>query len=82
MRDYRARARIAERLRRLGTGNAGDVKPIGDGLIELRINYGPGYRVYFVQRGEHLIVVLGGGDKQGQERDIRSAKAHAKELDT
>ncbi len=82
MRDYRARARILERLRRLAMGNAGDVKPIGEGLSELRIDCGPGYRVYFVRRGEQLIVVLGGSDKHGQAREIRLAKADAKELDT
>jgi putative addiction module killer protein len=81
LRDRRALARIAERLRRLALGNPGDVKPVGDGLSELRIDYGPGYRVYFVRRGEVLIVVLCGGDKASQVRDIARAKALAREID-
>lgn len=81
LRDRRAAARIAERLRRLALGNPGDVKPIGDGLSELRIDYGPGYRVYFAQRGNLLIIVLCGGDKTNQGRDIARAKALAKEID-
>ena len=80
LRDRRAAARIAERLRRLALGNPGDVKPIGDGLSELRIDYGPGYRVYFAQRGNLLIIVLCGGDKTNQGRDIARAKALAKEI--
>jgi putative addiction module killer protein len=80
LRDRRAAARIAERLRRLALGNPGDVKPVGEGLSELRIDYGPGYRVYFVGRGERLIVVLCGGDKAEQDRDIVRAKALAKEI--
>ena len=73
-------ARIVERLRRLALGNPGDVKPVGDGLSELRVDYGPGYRVYFVHRGEVLIVVLCGGDKASQGRDITRAKVLAKEI--
>jgi putative addiction module killer protein len=65
------------RLRRLSLGNPGDVKPVGEGVSELRIDYGPGYRVYFIQRGETLIVLLAGGDKRTQERDIHLAKALA-----
>lgn len=80
LRDRRAVARIAERLRRLALGNPGDVKPIGEGLSELRIDYGPGYRVYFAQRGNLLIIVLCGGDKTNQGRDIARAKALAKEI--
>jgi putative addiction module killer protein len=80
LRDRRAVARIAERLRRLALGVAGDVKPVGEGLSELRIDYGPGYRVYFFQRGENLVVVLCGGDKTDQARDITRAKAMAKDL--
>ena len=80
LRDRRAAARIAERLRRLALGNPGDVKPVGDGLSELRVDFGPGYRVYYVQRGAVLIVVLCGGDKSSQSRDIASAKALAKEI--
>lgn len=74
LRDERARSRIVLRLRRLESGNTGDVKPAGDGLSELRINYGPGYRVYFMRRATALIVVLAGGDKRTQRQDIASAK--------
>ena len=80
LRDRRAAARIAERLRRLALGNAGDVKPVGEGLSELRIDYGPGYRVYLIKRGESLVVVLCGGDKADQNRDIARAKVLAKEI--
>ena len=80
LRDRRAAARVAERLRRLSLGNPGDVRPVGEGVSELRIDYGPGYRVYFVQRGSELMVVLCGGDKSRQERDIERAKALAKEV--
>jgi len=80
LRDRRAAARIAERLRRLALGSYGDVRPVGEGLSELRIDYGPGYRVYFVQRGATLILVLRGGDKADQDRDIARAKALAKEI--
>lgn len=73
--DDRAQARIQTRLFRLTQGNPGDVEPIGNGLSELRINYGPGYRVYFGKRGTTLIVLLAGGDKRSQSRDIRHAKA-------
>jgi putative addiction module killer protein len=64
----------------LALGNAGDVKPVGEGVSELRVDYGPGYRVYFVGRGESLVVVLCGGDKADQNRDIARAKALAKEI--
>ena len=73
LRDVRARARIQARIDRLSLGNAGDVKPVGSGVSELRIDYGPGYRVYFVQRGADLIVLLAGGDKDTQARDIALA---------
>lgn len=73
LRDRKARARIDVRIRRLSLGNPGDVKPIGSGVSELRIDYGPGYRVYFVQRGPMLIILLAGGDKRTQERDIKKA---------
>ena len=82
MRDRKAVARIVERLRRLSLGNPGDAKPVGGGLSELRIDYGPGYRVYYVRRGEVLIVVLCGGDKSSQARDIARAKALALEIET
>jgi putative addiction module killer protein len=71
---------VAERLRRLALGNPGDVKPVGEGVSELRIDYGPGYRVYFVRRGDAFVVVLSGGDKSSQGRDIARAKALAKEV--
>jgi len=79
LRDSQARARIAARVRRLAFGNPGDVKPVGEGISELRIHHGAGYRVYFVQRGNLLIVLLCGGDKATQDRDIATAKKLAKE---
>jgi putative addiction module killer protein len=75
--DRQARSRILTRIDRLALGNPGDVKPIGHGISELRIDYGPGYRVYFVRRGEMLIVLLAGGDKRTQSRDIEEAIALA-----
>ena len=81
LRDERARARILKRLDRAQAGNLGDVAPVGDGVSEMRIFYGPGYRVYFVQRDKELIVLLCGGDKSTQAADIEEAKAMAKELD-
>lgn len=80
LRDHQARARIAVRIRRLSLGNPGDVKPIGEGLSELRIDYGPGYRVYFVQHGALLIILLAGGDKRTQSRDIQMALELAKQV--
>ena len=80
LRDVRARARIQARIDRLSLGNPGDVRPVGSGVSELRVDYGPGYRVYFVQRGEDLIVLLAGGDKDSQARDIARAIALASEL--
>ena len=77
LRDKRAVARILARLDRLAVGNPGDVKPVGEGISEMRIDYGPGYRVYFLQRGLLLIVLLGGGDKSAHDRDIARAKALA-----
>ena len=79
LKDRRAAERIALRLVRLQSGLFGDVK-FFDGIGELRVDYGPGYRVYFVQRGNELIVLLAGGDKASQDRDIRQAKALAREL--
>jgi putative addiction module killer protein len=67
------------RVRRLAFGNYGDVKPVGEGVSELRLDFGPGYRVYFIQRGQVLIVLLCGGDKSTQDRDIADAKKLAKE---
>ncbi len=80
LRDRQARARIDNRIRRLSLGNLGDVRPVGEGVSEIRIDYGPGYRVYFVRRGEALIVLLAGGDKGSQERDIRRALELARGL--
>lgn len=79
LRDRRAAARILVRIARLADGNPGDVKPVGEGLSEMRIDHGPGYRVYFVRRGSILIIVLCAGDKATQDKDIRQAKALAKE---
>ena len=78
--DPRAVAKIAARAERLASGHFGDVQPVGEGVSELRIHYGPGYRVYFVQRGAVVVILLCGGDKSSQARDIRSAKALAKEV--
>lgn len=75
--DHRAKARIEARIRRLSLGNPGDVKPVGSGVSEMRIDYGPGYRVYYVQRGEVLVLLLCGGDKRTQDADIRRALAIA-----
>jgi putative addiction module killer protein len=71
VRDRRAMARIAARIHRLALGNPGDVKPIGSGISEMRIDYGPGYRMYFVQRGSAVVVILCGGDKRTQAADIK-----------
>jgi putative addiction module killer protein len=81
LRDHRARARIAARIDRLAFGNPGDIQPVGEGVSELRIHSGPGYRVYFVRRGETLIVLLCGGDKSTQRRDIKTAKRLAANLE-
>jgi len=80
LRDRTARARIDVRIRRLSLGNPGDVRPVGEGVSELRIDYGPGYRVYFVERGETLVVLLAGGDKRTQDRDIKAALELARDL--
>lgn len=80
LRDRKARARITARIRRLSLGNPGDVKPVGSGVSEMRIDYGPGYRVYFVGRGDAVVVLLCGGDKRSQDRDIARALELAKEV--
>ena len=80
LRDRRAKARIQVRIDRLALGLAGDVKPVGEGVSELRVDYGPGYRVYFVQRGEVAVVLLAGGNKTSQDRDISSALRLARSL--
>lgn len=74
LRDHRARAKIAARIDRLALGNPGDVAPVGEGVSELRIHYGPGYRVYFITRSQTLVVLLGGGDKSTQTKDVKAAK--------
>ena len=81
LRDERAKARIVSRIDRLTLGNFGDVKPVGEGISELRIFYGPGYRVYFTRRGEVLVILLCGGDKSTQDHDVKTAKALARGLD-
>ena len=73
LRDLKARARIQTRIERLAGGNPGDVEPVGEGVSELRIDYGPGYRVYFKKRGRALIILLAGGDKSTQGKDINTA---------
>jgi putative addiction module killer protein len=78
--DRQARARIDVRIRRLSLGNPGDVKPVGEGVSELRIDYGPGYRVYFVQQGQTLVILLAGGDKRTQDKDIKTARELARKL--
>jgi len=80
LRDRQAKARIDVRIRRLSMGNPGDVKPVGQGVSELRISYGPGYRVYFTQKGETLIILLAGGNKQTQQKDIKTAIALAQRI--
>ena len=79
MRDPKAKARIQMRIRRLGLGNPGDVQPIGSGLSEMRIDYGPGYRVYYMKSGSIMVVLLCGGDKRTQQADINKAKRLAAE---
>jgi putative addiction module killer protein len=80
LRDRAARRRIQVRIDRLQLGNPGDVKPVGDGISEMRIDYGPGYRIYFVQRGKTLVILLAGGDKGTQERDIATARSLAQAI--
>ena len=80
LRDSSARARILVRIRRVSLGNPGDVRPVGEGVSELRIDYGPGYRVYFTARGSSLIILLAGGDKRTQARDISAAIELARHL--
>ena len=80
LRDIRARARVLARIGRLSGGHAGDVKPIGEGVSEMRIDYGPGYRVYFKTMGDTLVILLAGGDKRTQSRDINTALRLARNL--
>ena len=80
LRDIRARARVLARVERLVAGNPGDVKPVGEGVSELRINYGPGYRVYYKKQGQRLVILLAGGDKRTQTSDIETALHLARNL--
>ncbi|MCB0049831.1 MAG: type II toxin-antitoxin system RelE/ParE family toxin [Caldilinea sp.] len=80
LRDIRVRSRVLVRIERLAAGNPGNVKPVGEGVSELRIDYGPGYRVYFVKQGQTVIVLLAGGDKSTQATDIRTALRLARNL--
>ena len=81
LKDIRARARIQVRVERLAAGNAGNVKPVGEGVSELRIDYGPGYRVYFKKIGRTVVILLVGGDKRTQGRDIKTALRLARNLE-
>ena len=81
LRDAQGKARVLVRIRRLALGNPGDVKPVGEGVSEMRIDHGPGYRVYYTQRGTELIVLLVGGDKSSQESDIARAIELARGLE-
>lgn len=81
LRDRKARVRIDDRIRRLSDGNFGDTRSVGDGVQELRLAFGPGYRIYYVWHGTALIILLHGGDKDSQARDIAKAKRLAKEID-
>jgi putative addiction module killer protein len=81
LRDRKARLRIDDRLKRLASGSAGDTKSVGDGVQELRLHFGPGYRVYYMWRDGVLIILLNGGDKGSQARDIAKAKRLAREAD-
>jgi len=80
LKDRRARAKIVARLQRLINGLAGDVEPVGEGISELRIHYGKGYRVYYKRSGESIIIILCGGDKSSQSKDIKKAKLLVREL--
>ena len=81
LKDRNTRIRLVRRLEKAQVGNLGDVKPVGEGVSEMREHFGPGWRMYYVQRGNVLIVMLGGGDKTSQASDIAAAKHMAKELD-
>jgi putative addiction module killer protein len=81
LRDLQGRARILVRVERLASGNPGDVKAISGGVSELRVHFGPGYRVYFSQRGDDIVILLAGGDKRTQTRDIQTALQLAKNLE-
>ena len=80
LKDVRARARILVKIERLAAGNPGDVRPVGEGVSELRIDYGPGYQVYYTQHGQSVIILLAGGEKRTQNKDIKTALRLAKNL--
>ena len=80
LRDVSARARILVRIERLAEGNPGDVRPVGEGISEMRIDYGPGYRVYYKKQGSKFVILLAGGDKRSQSKDIKNALNLAKNL--
>jgi len=80
LRDIRARARILVRIERLSLGNPGDVKPVGEGVSEMRVDYGPGYRVYYKKIGQKVVVLLAGGDKSTQSKDVKAAIRLAQNL--
>ena len=80
LRDARARARVLVRVERLAAGNPGDVRPVGEGVSELRIDYGPGYRLYFKKQGHTIVVLLAGGDKRTQNQDVETALRLARNL--
>jgi putative addiction module killer protein len=80
LKDRKAKARVQARIDRIEIGNFGDIASVGEGVRELRIHYGPGYRVYFVQRGQVVVILLSGGDKNSQDSDIKKAKEIARQL--
>ena len=80
LRDIQAQARIARRIERIEQGNFGDYKSVSGGVSELRFTFGPGYRVYFIRKGDALVILIGGGDKASQNKDIQTAIEMAKEL--
>lgn len=81
LRDLKGRACILARIERFAAGNSGDVKPVGEGVFELRIDFGPGYRVYFTRRGREVVILLAGGDKSTQTKDIKTARQLARDLE-
>jgi len=81
LKDLEARARIVARIRRAGLGHLGDVKSVGDGVSEMRVDVGPGYRLYFTRRGQQVILLLGGGTKTSQRRDVRRAIRMVRDLE-
>lgn len=81
LRDFKVQVRLLKRLKKVELGLLGDVKPVGDGVFEMREDFGPGWRMYYVQRGTVIVVMLGGGDKSTQDKDIAAAKALSKTLE-